>query len=194
MFGYGTHEVRHAGRHGGPGGARCRSFGHGGCPWGYGFPGGGFRGRGRKARRGDFRTAALLLLAEEPRNGYQLMQEIEERSGGAWRPSPGSVYPALQLLADEGLVRSESRDGGNVFELTDAGRSHVEENREQLGEPWAQAEAGVPNDFREVMKLAMQVGVAARQVTHAGNEQQLEQAKQILTEARRGLYRLLAED
>ena len=74
-------------------------------------------------RRGDVRAAILLLLEEEPRNGYQVMQEIEQRSGGAWRPSPGSVYPAFQLLADEGLIRSEARDGSNVFELTDAGRS-----------------------------------------------------------------------
>jgi DNA-binding PadR family transcriptional regulator len=145
-------------------------------------------------RRGDVRAAILVLLAGEGRNGYQLMQEIEERSGGTWRPSPGSVYPALQLLADEGLVRSESRDGGNVFELTDAGRSYVEEHRERLGEPWAQAEADVPGGVRELMRLAMQVGVAARQVTHAGNEEQLKAATEILTEARRSLYRLLAEE
>ena len=95
----------------------------------------GHRGRGRRIRRGDVRAAILLLLEEEPRNGYQVMQELESRSGGTWRPSPGSVYPALQLLADEGLVRSEARDGGNVFELTDAGRAHVEEHRERLGTP-----------------------------------------------------------
>ena len=94
------------------------------------FPGGPrMRGRGGRMRRGDVRAAILLLLEEEPRNGYQVMQELEQRTGGAWRPSPGSVYPALQLLADEGLVRSEPRDGGNVFELTDAGRAHVEEHR-----------------------------------------------------------------
>src|SRR5271154_407642 len=99
----------------------------------------------RRMRRGDVRAAILVLLAEEPRNGYQLMQEIEERSGGTWRPSPGSVYPALQLLSDEGLVRGEQRDGGNLFQLTDAGKTHVDENRERLGEPWAQAETGGPH-------------------------------------------------
>src|SRR5580693_5727276 len=71
------------------------------------FGPGGPRGRGRRARRGDIRTAALLLLAEEPRNGYQIMQEVQERSGGVWSPSPGSVYPALQQLEDEGLIRTE---------------------------------------------------------------------------------------
>src|SRR6476661_7621334 len=82
------------------GSSRHRHRGVGGGWGGFG-PGGGPRGRGRKARRGDIRTAALLLLAEEPRNGYQIMQEVEERSGGAWRPSPGSVYPALSQLEDE---------------------------------------------------------------------------------------------
>src|SRR6266576_1975130 len=90
----------------------------------------GPRGRGRKARRADIRTAALLLLAEEPRNGYQIMQEVEERSNGLWRPSPGSVYPALQQLEDEGLIRSEEIDGRKLFELTDEGRAYVQERGE----------------------------------------------------------------
>src|SRR5580693_6737018 len=102
----------------GPGG------GLGGFPFGM-HPGGGPFGRSRKARRGDIRTAALLLLAEEPRNGYQIMQEVGERSEGAWRPSPGSTYPALQQLEDEGLIRSEEHDGRKLFALTDAGKEHV---------------------------------------------------------------------
>ena len=91
------------------------------------------RGRGRKARRGDIRTAALLLLAEEPRNGYQIMQEVEERSGGVWSPSPGSVYPALAQLEDEGLIRSEEIDGRKLFALTDAGRGLAERAERQAG-------------------------------------------------------------
>ena len=160
----------------GPGGFGPGGFGPGGFgPGGpffklrMGGPGGpGFRGR--RMRRGNVRAAILLLLEEEPRNGYQVMQEIEQRSEGAWRPSPGSVYPAFQLLADEGLVRGEARDGGNVFELTDAGRAYVEENREQLGNPWQQAGEGVPEGVRELMHLAMQVGVATRQVVHHGTD------------------------
>ena len=89
------------------GAAATAAAGGGFGGFGFGGPGGGPRGRGRKARRGDIRTAALLLLAEEPRNGYQIMQEVEERSDGVWRPSPGSVYPALAQLEDEGLIRSE---------------------------------------------------------------------------------------
>jgi DNA-binding PadR family transcriptional regulator len=164
----------------------------GGPGFGPGF-GPGMR-RGRRIRRGDVRAAILLLLEEEPRNGYQVMQELETRSGGMWRPSPGSVYPALQLLADEGLVRSESRDGGNVFELTDAGRAHVDEHRERFGSPWEQAGAHVPEAHRELGGLLAQVAVATRQVMHAGNEQQVSAASQLLTETRRSLYRILAGD
>jgi DNA-binding PadR family transcriptional regulator len=161
----------------------------------HGGPGGpGGRMWRKRIRRGDVRAAILLLLEEQPRNGYQVMQELESRSEGMWRPSPGSVYPALQLLADEGLVRSESRDGGNVFELTDAGRAHVEEHRERLGLPWQQAGAGVPEGFRELGSLLGQVAVAARQVMHAGSEAQVTAASQLLADTRRSLYRILADD
>jgi len=150
--------------------------------------------RGRRIRRGDVRAAILLLLEEEPRNGYQVMQELESRSGGVWRPSPGSVYPALQLLADEGLVRSEQREGANVFELTDAGRQHVEENRERLGSPWEQAGEGVSDNMRELAGLMRQLMVASRQVMHAGDEAQIAAAAKLLGETRRSLYRILAGD
>ena len=170
---------REYGRHGG--------FGHGG------FGGPGSRTR-RRMRRGDVRAAILLLIEEQPRNGYQVMQEIEERSEGAWRPSPGSVYPAFQLLTDEGLVHSQTVDGGNVFELTDAGRSYVEENREKFGAPWKLAGEGVPANVRELGKLLMQVGIAVKQVMHAGGETQSAEAAKVLAETRRSLYRILAED
>src|SRR5215208_1704044 len=112
-----------------PGTGHGRRGGRGrgdGGPWG--FPG----RRGPRARRGDVRAALLVLLAEEPRNGYQLMQEIEQRSDGTWRPSPGSVYPALQQLEDEGLVRVEPGDGRKAYTLTDEGRAHVEARRDEL--------------------------------------------------------------
>jgi DNA-binding PadR family transcriptional regulator len=150
-------------------------------------------GRGRRMRRGNVRAAILLLLEEGPRNGYQLMQELEQRSEGAWRPSPGSVYPALQLLADEGLIRGESRDGGNVFELTEAGREHLEENRERLGTPWEQVGDPVSDGVRQLLTVLNDVAVAAKQVVHAGSDPQAKQAAEILAETRRSLYRLLAE-
>ncbi len=145
-------------------------------------------------RRGDVRAAILLLLAELPRNGYQVMHELEERSGGSWRPSPGSVYPALQLLADEGFVRGESREGSTVYELTDAGRKHLEENRERFGTPWEDAGSGTPDDVRDLMRLVMDVGMATRQVVQAGTESQRGEARVLLESTRRGLYRILAGD
>ena len=98
---------------------------------GFGPRGGRGRGRGR-ARRGDVRLAVLRLLAEEPRNGYQLMQAIEERSGGRWRPSPGSMYPTLSQLEDESLIRSAEADGARQFEITDSGREHLQTRAEEL--------------------------------------------------------------
>src|SRR6266446_675789 len=95
------------------------------------------RHRGPRAKRGDVRAAALVLLAEEPRNGYQIIQEIESRSGGVWRPSPGSVYPALQQLEDEGLIRAVEADPGRkAFELTEEGRAYVERHADDLAAPW----------------------------------------------------------
>src|SRR3954454_23791642 len=121
---------------GGPHGRPRHHRHHGPPPFGPWGGGPGF-GRRRRMRRGDVRAALLVLLAEEPRNGYGLMQEIEERSEGEWRPSPGSVYPALALLEDEGLVRAEPEASARPFTLPDEGRAHVEEHRDELGEPWA---------------------------------------------------------
>ena len=166
-----------------------RAFWHG--PWrGMAFGPGGRRGR---ARRGDVRAAILLLLEEEPRNGYQLMEEIESRSGGAWRPSPGSVYPALAQLEDEGLIRSDESAGRRSFELTDEGRTYVADNRESLGSPWDEAGEGVPSEFADLRALIGQVGMATLQVVQSGDEKQIAEAKQVLTDARKALYSILAE-
>jgi DNA-binding PadR family transcriptional regulator len=194
MMGPGEH--RFGGRGfgpGGPGGFGPGAFGPGGFVMGFG-PGPHRHGRGRRARRGDIRAAALLLLAEEPRNGYGLMQEIEQRSGGVWRPSPGSVYPALAQLEDEGLVRSVEHDGRKQFELTDEGRAHVEEHRERFGTPWETVAEGVPSELHELRLAAQALAVAAMQVAQTGSKAQLAEAKRILEDARRGLYRLLAGD
>jgi DNA-binding PadR family transcriptional regulator len=145
-------------------------------------------------RRGDVRAALLVLLDEQPLNGYGLMQEIERRSDGAWRPSPGSVYPALSQLEDEGMVRAEELDGRKQYALTDTGRAYVAENREQLGEPWAQAGDEQGDVRQELRGLLWQLGSAAMQVATAGTEPQVEQAREILKDGRRALYRILAED
>jgi DNA-binding PadR family transcriptional regulator len=166
-----------------------RAFWHG--PWrGMGLGPGGRRSR---ARRGDVRAAMLLLLEEEPRNGYQLMEEIENRSGGAWRPSPGSVYPALAQLEDEGLIRSDEGAGRRSFELTDEGRTYVADNRDALGSPWDEAGGEVPNDFVDLRSLIGGIGMATLQVVQSGDEAQIAEAKQVLGDARKALYRILAE-
>jgi DNA-binding PadR family transcriptional regulator len=193
-----------SGRHGGPGRhgrhrhhGGPRGGGFGGGPFG-GFGPGGFgpggpRGRGRKARRGDIRTAALLLLNEEPRNGYQIMQEVQERSDGVWRPSPGSVYPALQQLEDEGLIRSQESDGRKLFQLTDAGRDYVTERGEEEPAPWEQMSGDVSNQAHELGKLMREVGFAFAQVMRTGSEAQIGEARKVLGTARKDLYRILAD-
>jgi DNA-binding PadR family transcriptional regulator len=164
----------------------------------FGGPGGPFgrgpRGRGRgRARRGDVRLALLRLLAEEPRNGYQLMQTIEERSEGRWRPSPGSVYPTLAQLEDEGLIVSSETDGSRRFEITDAGRTHLETRADEPA-PWQPADEDGENAITELAPLVIQIGKAAWQVASVGDEAQRARAIELLAEARRGLYRILAED
>jgi DNA-binding PadR family transcriptional regulator len=173
-------------RHGGRGGHR----GFGGPP--FAAFGGGF-GRGPRARRGDVRAALLVLLAEEPRNGYGLMQEIERRSGGAWRPSPGSVYPALQQLEDEGLVRAEESAGRRLFHLTEEGRAYVADHEAELGTPWEAVGAG-GEQAAELRGLIFGVGAAVMQVVQAGTDEQVEAAAKVLEDARRALYRILAGD
>ena len=189
------------GRHGGPFGPediedliawrrmRGGPFGGPGGPWGRG-PGG--RGRGR-ARRGDVRLALLRLLAEEPRNGYQLMQTIETRSGGRWSPSPGSVYPTLSQLEDEGLIRSTDGEGSRLYTITDAGREHLE-TRGQEPDPWEPSDAEGESAITELGPLVIQIGKAAWQVATVGNQAQRARAVEVLAETRRALYRILAEE
>lgn len=181
--------------------------GRGGPPWGdprlfkamFFGPGGpgGHRGgphggrRGGRARRGDVRAALLLLIEGGPQNGYQLIQEIERRTDGLWKPSPGSVYPALQQLEDEGLVRAVEFEGKRAFELTDEGRTYVEGNRAELGDPFEAATGGVDENVMDLRGVLFQVGAAAMQVAAAGHT---DEAKKILAEARRSLYKILAED
>jgi DNA-binding PadR family transcriptional regulator len=177
------------GRHG-PFGFDPRAF-WGPGPGGHGGGRGGGFGRGPKARRGDVRAAILLLLAEEPQNGYQLIQEIERRSKGIWKPSPGSVYPALQQLEDEGLVRAQETEGRRAYNLTDEGLAYIEANREELGNPWDAVSGGVDEGVMDLRGLMMQVGAATMQVAAAGH---VDEARKILAETRRALYKILAED
>jgi DNA-binding PadR family transcriptional regulator len=155
----------------------------------------GERGRhGGPKGRGDVRAAVLMLLGEQPTHGYDLILQITTRSGGAWRPSPGSVYPALQLLEDQELIRSEQAEGRRVYDLTEAGRAHIEQHRDELAQVWAGVIAGGDDPAHELRDLLDPLVGAVRQVMHAGTATQIAAAGDVLTGARRQIYRILADD
>jgi DNA-binding PadR family transcriptional regulator len=162
--------------------------------FGFGFGGGrgGRRGGpGRRARRGDVRAAALALLTERPMHGYEMIQELEERTDGVWRPSPGAIYPALQLLEDQGLVTADAEAGKRLFSLTDTGRGEAA----KLGDrkPWDDVTAGIdPSQFKLRDALGP-IAIAARQVAIDGTPAQQTAAAEVLADARRKLYAILAE-
>ena len=168
--------------HGRGGGRRGggRGWGDEGPPWAV----------GRRMRRGDVRVALLDALGDGPGHGYELISRLEQRSGGMWRPSAGSVYPTLQLLEEQGLVIGRDEEGKRVYELTDAGRQEAASSRQQ--QPWA--EGGPSEAHRKLRATVGQLGMAARQVAQVGDDTLLESATTILTEARQKLYRLLAGD
>jgi DNA-binding PadR family transcriptional regulator len=187
--------------------ARGRAgFGRGeGFPPGFG-PGGGFGpGRGfgagprgfmgpgaQRRRKGAARDAILSLLAEEPANGYGLIKAISDRTGGSWTPSPGSVYPTLQQLADEGLIEATSDDKRTDFRLTDEGRTYVTEHAEELADvlkgasEHTEANAGLHESVAKLMGVLHQVKFAATDEQRAAAVAQID-------ETRRALYRILGE-
>src|ERR1017187_9684802 len=195
------------------GGWPRRGGGRRGHPRGPGFPGrpgfpggpGGLGGfgpwsgeprmmRGPRAKRGDVRAAALALLAQEPMNGYQIIQQISERSGGIWRPSAGSIYPALAQLEDENLITVLPADGGRrAYTLTDEGRAYAAAHADELKAPWSAMSSDAATAAVDMRTLVGQVHLAAFQVVSAGTDAQVQQARKVLAQTRRALYRILAE-
>lgn len=166
--------------------------------FGPGFGPGGGRGRGRRrgGRGGDVRAAALLLLADGPRHGYQLIQDVSDRTEGAWTPSPGSIYPVLQQLEDEGLVEFERVEGRKTASLTADGQAYVAEHRERLDAAWREATthargSHVSAESGQALKAMV---VAWSQVAKTGTEEQQARATALLEETRRRLYGILAGD
>ena len=155
-------------------------------------PGGPRWGMGRRVRRGHIRTLVLSALQEGPAHGYEIIQRLEAKTEGMWRPSPGSVYPTLQLLEDKGSVRGEERDGKRVYELTDEGRAEAESRAERHGPVWAEGHEGSAG-AAALRDAVGQLHMAAHQVAGAGQEDQVQRAVDILTDARKKLYQLLAE-
>lgn len=178
------------------------SFGHGGRHH-HGFgPGMGrefwrmFGGpqMGRRMRRGDVRSAILALLKEGPQNGYGVIQEIERRSDGMWKPSAGAVYPSLQQLEDEGLIEQVEIGGRRQFRLTEAGAKYVQDHAEELNAPWQETAGGPPEGLMGLLNLVRQVGMAAVEVGRSGSPMQVGEARGVLNDARRRLYGILASD
>ncbi|WP_120337342.1 PadR family transcriptional regulator [Cryobacterium soli] len=147
---------------------------------------------GTRMGRGDVREAVLSLLAEQPMHGYQIIHEIEERSGGTWKPSAGSVYPTLQLLADEGLISAEESNGRKTYSLTDAGREEVAGSAGST--PWAPESATEDAKFTALPKAGIELAQAAAQVGRTGSPEQIKQAVAAIDEARRRIYSILAQD
>ncbi|MGW5466370.1 PadR family transcriptional regulator [Streptomyces chartreusis] len=193
------------GHHGGRGGfeqlrGAFGPFGPGGGGPGFGGPGfgpgpWGPRGRGGprgRARRGDVRASILALLKDRPMHGYEMIQEIAERSGGAWKPSPGSVYPTLQLLEDEGLIVSETEGGKKLFSLTEAGREAAEAGPEA---PWEEASRGVDWEaLGEIRQAGFGLMEAFGQVWKTGSKDQRDKALTVINDARKKLYLILADE
>ena len=193
----GGHRMRMRMR-GGPGGGPGP---WGGGPFEFGMRGGPFGpprfgGRGPRVRRGDVRAAILDLLAEgQPWNGYQIIQEIGARTQGVWRPSAGSVYPALQQLEDEALIRAEAgEDRRRMYTLSEEGRAYVEEHADELKASWDAVTGSVNDTEVQLRHTIHQVMVAVSQVAQAGSAAQVQQAGKILADTRRALYRILATD
>ena len=190
------HDVGHDGPFG-PGFGRGfgRGFGPGGFgPGGFGpSPRGGRRGgHSRRGRRGDVRAAILVLLAERPMHGYEMIQEIAERSQDLWRPSPGSVYPTLQLLVDEGLIVGEESEGSKkLFNLTDAGKEAAEKVETP---PWDEITEGADPAHLNLRAAVGQLFGAVAQSAHAASTEQQQRIIDIVNTARREIYTILAED
>lgn len=142
--------------------------------------------------RGDVRTAVLSLLAEGPMHGYQIIHEIEERSGGTWKPSAGSVYPTLQLLADEGLITAEERGGRKTYSLTEAGQETADAAAEEPA-PWEASGSRTSFKHSALAKSGADLAGAAAQVARTGTPDQIEKAAAVLDDARRKLYAILAD-
>jgi DNA-binding PadR family transcriptional regulator len=173
---------------------RFRAGGHPGADY-MGFLGGpafGPRGFGARARKGDVRSAILSLLGEGPSNGYGLIKAIHAKSDGAWRPSPGSVYPTLQQLVDEGLIAPTSQGPRAEYDLTDEGRAHVREHADAIAAAWTQSR----NPWKEqgdLLTAARKLAGVVRQVASEGTPEQRASASAKLDELRRELYRMLGE-
>jgi DNA-binding PadR family transcriptional regulator len=168
--------------------------GRGRARWASEMSGAGWGGGRRRMRRGDIRRAILVALGDGPAHGYEVMRRLEERSGGIWRPSPGSVYPTLQMLEDEAMVRSETSDGTRVYQLTESGSAEAQASGADTKDaPWEHGEEG-DNRLRTLMQAVGLTAMAAKQVARAGRPEQIDRSIEVVQRARKELYQILGED
>jgi len=175
----------------GGGGPDFGGFGPGGPFGGPGGPGGRGRGRGGRGARPNVRGALLALLLERPMHGYEMIQELDARTNGIWRPSPGSVYPTLQLLEDEGLIEAEANGGRKSFRLTADGRPEAETAAQNP--PWAQIGDDTMSQVQDFRDAAVGIMGALKQVGFNGTPEQRQKALEVLNETKRKLYAILAD-
>jgi DNA-binding PadR family transcriptional regulator len=177
--------------------ARRRGFGFPpGFPFGPGGPGGpdfGHRGprRGGRGARQNVRPAILALLLERPMHGYEMIQELDARTNGIWRPSPGSVYPTLQMLEDEGLIEATAEGGRKSYQLTADGRPEAETAAQNP--PWAEIGDDAMSQVQDFRDAAVGIMGALKQVGFSGTPEQRQKALEVLNETKRKLYAILAD-
>jgi DNA-binding PadR family transcriptional regulator len=186
------HAARHQAR-----GARKRMRGMGGPGFGHGGLGAGFGGFGRRhggrMRRGGMQAAILALLAEQPMHGYQIIQELAERSGGAWTPGAGSVYPTLEQMEENGLVTGDQQEGKRVYSITDKGRELAEAHAKLHGSaPWDDA-AHAAGPHSDLGKSVFALMSAVQQVGKTGTDEQVAKVVELIDGVRKQVYLILAE-
>ena len=162
--------------------------------FGFGFDPEAQMGRGPRRGRGDVRTAVLMLLLERPMHGYEMIQQIRERSSEAWSPSPGAIYPTLQLLTDEGLITTDDLDGKKVSRLTETGQTLAQELQATKTAPWDEASADAGSGAHSLREAIFHLMSATKQMAMAGTDAQRQRTTELLDETRKKIYALLAAD
>jgi DNA-binding PadR family transcriptional regulator len=186
VHGHGRGPGMHGGRREGGFGRRGRG--------GFGLDPDAPMGRGPRRGRGDVRTAVLMLLLEQPMHGYEMIQQIRERSAEAWSPSPGAIYPTLQLLTDEGLIVTDEIDGKKVSRLTDAGRAIAQEAAATKAAPWDDASSAAGEGAHSLRQAVFHLMSATKQMAMAGTDAQRQRTTELLDATRKKIYAMLASD
>jgi DNA-binding PadR family transcriptional regulator len=161
-------------------------------PGGFGTFGGFGRRQGGRMRRGGTQVAILALLAEQPMHGYQIIQELATRSGGAWTPGAGSVYPALEQMEALGLITGEQQDDKRVYSITDKGRELSSDHQARGNAPWDDA-ADASGPRVDLGQSIFALMAAVQQVGKTGSDEQIAKVVELVDTARKQVYGILAE-